>query len=176
MRFVVPEVVVTHFHIREGDTVADFGAGSGYFAKPLSIAVGSEGIVYECEIQKNLVEAIGNLAEKEHLNNVRPVWCDLEKLGGSKLPDNAVDIVIMVNTFFQVVEKQTVISEIQRVLRPGGKAIVVDWSESYGGLGPQPEQVMTSQQTKDEFEAGGFTFETDFDAGDHHYGVTFRSS
>ena len=42
-RFVVPEVVSTHFHIKEGDIVADFGAGSGFFLKILSKAVGSEG-------------------------------------------------------------------------------------------------------------------------------------
>lgn len=176
MRFVIPDVVVSHFHIREGDIVADFGAGSGFFAKPLSAAVGTSGVVYACEIQKTLVDSIGKLVANEHLSNVRPVWCDLEKIGGSKIPDGTLDIVIIVNTFFQVEDKLTTIAEMKRVLRPGGKAIVIDWTESWGGIGPAPEQVIVANDTKDLFEGSDFTFETDFDAGDHHYGLTFRKA
>lgn len=174
MRFVVPEMVVSHFHIREGDTVADFGAGSGYFLKPLSSAVGESGLVYACEIQKNLVESIGKLAKQENLYNTRAVWCDLEKAGGSKLPDNEVDIIIIVNTLFQVEHKSIVVAEMQRVLRPGGKAIVIDWSESWGGLGPQPDQVLLKADAEALFLEAGYTSETTFDAGDHHYGIVFR--
>lgn len=175
MRFVIPEKVVTHFHVREGDQVADFGAGSGFFLKSLSELVGEEGVVYACEIQKNLVESMDLLATKEGLENVRPTWCDFEKVGGSKLPENTIDIVILVNTLFQVEQKSEVVEEIKRVLRSGGKAIVIDWSESFGGLGPQPDSVITQDKTEELFVASGFTMETTFDAGDHHYGITFRT-
>lgn len=175
MRFVIPEKVVTHFHVREGDQVADFGAGSGFFLKSLSELVGEEGVVYACEIQKNLVESMDLLATKEELENVRPTWCDFEKVGGSKLPENTIDIVILVNTLFQVEQKSEVVEEIKRVLRPGGKAIVIDWSESFSGLGPQPDSVITQDKTEELFVASGFTMETTFDAGDHHYGITFRT-
>lgn len=175
MRFVIPEKVVSHFHIRPGDHVADFGAGSGYFMKPLSVAVGEEGVVYACEIQKNLVETLTNVADKEGLTNVRPIWCDLEKVGGSKIPEGSLDIVIVVNSFFQFEQKQGTVNEIKRVLRSGGKAIIIDWSESFGGLGPQPDSVITQDATEELFVAAGFTTETTFDAGDHHYGITFRA-
>lgn len=174
MRFVQPDVVISHFHLREGDQVADFGAGSGFFLKPLSAAVGEEGVVYACEIQKNLVDTLENVAQREHLANVRPVWCDFEKLGGSKIHDESLDCVIVVNTFFQIEKKDEAVREIARVLRRGGKVIVIDWSESFGGLGPQPQDVITKAETEALFNSEGFTTETDFDAGDHHYGVTFR--
>lgn len=173
-RFVIPEKAVTHFHIKEGDQVADFGAGSGYFLKPLSQAVGEDGVVYACEIQKNLVETMGNVIEKEQLANVRAQWCDFEKIGGSKLQEDSLDVVIIVNTLFQVEAKEEVVAEINRVLRPGGKAIVIDWSESFGGLGPQPADVIDKEPAEQLFLAAGFTLETEFDAGDHHYGLTFR--
>ena len=64
--FVTPEIVVSHFHIREGDVVADFGAGSGYYTPELSRRVGN-GRVYACEIQKALVEKVGALALGSHL-------------------------------------------------------------------------------------------------------------
>ena len=44
-RFVIPDVVATHFHLKEGDSVADFGAGNGFFLKTLSTAVGPNGKV-----------------------------------------------------------------------------------------------------------------------------------
>jgi len=174
MRFVVPEVVISHFHLRAGDKVADFGAGSGYFLKPLSLAVGEDGLVYACDIQKNLIDTLDALASKENLSNVRPVWCDFEKVGGSKLNDNSLDVVLLVNSLFQVENHTSLVEEIKRVLRPGGKAIIIDWTESWGGLGPQPSDVMTQAETERLFASAGFTTETEFDAGDHHYGVVFR--
>lgn len=173
-RFVVPEVVVTHFHIREGDVVGDFGAGSGYFTPVLSKLVGPSGKVYACEIQKELVEKIGSLARTQGLSNVNPLWCDLEELGGSKVPDEALNVALIVNTFFQLEDKKTSIEEIARTLKSGGKLFVIDWSESFGGLGPQPNDVVTEAAARAYFEAAGFIFERSFDAGGHHYGLAYR--
>ncbi len=175
MRFVEPTVVSSHFHLREGDVVADFGAGRGYFLRPLSEAVGDSGLVYACEIQKSLVEALGTTAQQEGLRNIHAIWCDLEKAGGSKLETAAVDCVVLINTFFQVEHKKVVVLEIARVLRHGGKVIIIDWTESWSGMGPHPDEVMVESATRALFEEAGFTFETSFDAGDHHYGITLRT-
>lgn len=169
-----PEVVSTHFHIRAGDSVADFGAGRGFFVEILADLVGPEGQVYACEIQKNLVEAIGETIRTKGLGNVEALWCDIEALNGTKITDAALDVAIIVNTFFQMEDKDTALSEVSRTLRSGGKLFVVDWSESFGGLGPQPDQVVTEGAARDKCEAAGFVFERSFDAGDHHYGLAFR--
>lgn len=173
-RFVVPELVVTHFHIREGDRVADFGAGTGFFTKVLSELVGSEGTVYCCEIQKSLVEAIGELVRKADLENVEVLWSDLEEMNGTKIPTDQIDVGVIVNTFFQIEDKATMLEEVKRTIRPGGRLMLVDWSESFGGLGPQPQEVITEGDAKALCEQHGFTFERSFDAGDHHYGLAFR--
>lgn len=173
-RFVQPEIVATHFHIRAGDQVADFGAGRGFFVEILSELVGPEGRVYACEIQKNLVEAIGETIRTKNLANVEALWCDIEALNGTKLTDASLDVAIVVNTFFQMDDKETALLEIKRTLRSGGKLFVVDWSESFGGLGPQPDQVVTESEAKDRCEAAGFVSERSFDAADHHYGLAFR--
>ena len=173
-RFVNPATVVTHFHIREGDTVADFGAGSGYFIEMLVKLVGEKGVVYACEIQKDLVVKLGQIAHKKGMAQVRPLWCDIEELDGSKIPDGEVDVAILVNTFFQLEDKQTALQEIRRTLRNGGKLFIIDWSESFGGLGPQPSQVVSQEDARAFAEQEGFVFDTSFDAGDHHYGLSFR--
>lgn len=173
-RFVIPHIVASHFHLRPGDTVADFGAGSGYFIETLANLVGPQGRVYACEIQKNLVEKIGDLARSKGLSQVQPLWADLEDHGGTKIPDGVLDAAIMVNTFFQFDDRDTALQEVLRTLRSGGKFFLIDWSESFGGLGPQPEQVVTAEAAEAAAETVGFIFEHPFDAGDHHYGLAFR--
>ncbi len=174
MRFVVPDEVVEHMHVRAGDVVADFGAGSGYFIPTLAAAVGPEGKVYACEIQKQLVDTLGEIARDKGLANVDPLWCDLEAEQGTKLADNTLDVGLLVNTLFQLEEKNTALEELKRVLRPGAKLFVVDWSESFQGLGPTAEHVVTEADARALFETAGFTFERTIESGAHHYGLAFR--
>ncbi len=173
-RFVTPEIVATHFHLNEGDKVADFGAGNGFFLKSLSEAVGAEGRVYACEIQKGLVEKLGEFVRNASLQNVSPLWCDLEEAGGIKLTDNSLDSGLLINTLFQFEDKAAALKEIRRVLRKDGVLYVIDWSESFGGLGPQPADVVSKAAATDLCEAAQFIFEREYPAGDHHYGFAVR--
>lgn len=173
-RFVEPEVVASHFCIREGDIIADFGAGSGFFLPALSKRTGETGKVYACEIQKNLVEKLGAHAHSQGLGNVYPLWSDLEEPNGIKIQTESVDIAVLVNTLFLIEQKEAAIKEMGRTLRPGGKFFVIDWTESFSGMGPTPELVVTIADVKNIFESNGFIFERDFDSGAHHYGLAFR--
>lgn len=173
-RFVVPEVVATHFYLKEGDTVADFGAGSGFFLGLLSKTVGSSGKVYACEIQKQLVEKIGEFIRLNRFANVYPLWCDLEEANGIKVNSGSLDAGILVNTLFQIEQKEVMVKEIRRVLRSGGSVHVIDWSESFGGLGPKPKDVISKDEAIALFEAEHFILEREYPAGDHHYGFTVK--
>lgn len=172
--FIKPELVVTHFHLREGDTIADFGAGRGYFTKILAGVVGEEGHVYALEIQKNLVETIGAMAKAEGLDQIDTLWCDMETAGGTKLSDDALDAAVLVNALFQLEDKAAAVAEIKRTLRPGGKLFVIDWTDTHGGLGPASEHVVTESAATALFEEHGFTKERTFPSGEHHYGLAFR--
>lgn len=173
-RFVVPQVVATHFHVRQGDSVVDLGAGSGYFLPTLAELVGPAGQVYACEIQRPLIEKIGNLARQNGWAQVQPVWSDLEEVRGTTLPDATADAALMVNTLFQVEDMPTALTEAFRILRSGGKFFVIDWTESFGGLGPEPAAVVDADHATALCEEAGFTLDRTFDAGDHHYGLAFR--
>jgi ubiquinone/menaquinone biosynthesis C-methylase UbiE len=173
-RFVQPSVVASHFHLRPGDAVADLGAGSGYFLSALSAAVGGTGKVYACEIQKNLVETLGNVARSKGLSQVIPLWCDLEERGGVPIADGVLDTALLINTLFQCDDKVVVLQEVVRMLRSGGKLIIIDWTESFGGLGPQPGVVFTKEAAISLASTAGLVEESSFDAGDHHYGVSFK--
>lgn len=174
--FANPEKITTHFHLREGDVVADLGAGSGQYMKPLSDAVGKSGKVYLCEIQKPLVEALGNRAQELRLSNIRTVWADLEHPGGVKVRDQELDAALLSNVLFQIEDKNAAVTEIMRILRPGGRLFVIDWADSFGGLGPRANDVVSETSARSLFEGAGLTFLSDFPAGDHHYGMTFRKN
>ncbi len=154
--------------------MGDFGAGAGNFTAALSRAVGQEGKVYASEIQKNLVDTLNDRVKREHLGNVEVVWGDIEELGGTKIEDEVLDATVIVNTLFQIEERDVAVQEIVRTLRSGGKFFIIDWSESWGGLGPQPGAVLTERDARDLAETAGLTFERSFDAGQHHYGLAFR--
>lgn len=173
-RFVQPEIVLSHFHLRPGETVADFGAGRGYFLPHLSRAVEASGLVYAIEVQKNLVEAAGDTVRQEGLENVRVQWCDLEEENGTRLQTNGIDAGCIINTLFQLEDKPAALTEIARTLVSGGRLFVIDWSESFNHLGPEPAAVVTETDVRALVETAGLVFERSFDAGAHHYGLAFR--
>lgn len=173
-QFMNPHLVTSHFHVREGDVVADFGSGSGHFLKPLSEAVGKTGVVYACEVQKSLIEALGIHVRTHKLHNVHVVWGDIEVLGGTKLKDASLDSIVLSNTLFQIADKTNLLAEISRTLRVGGTLFCIDWSDSFSGLGPRPEEVVTEAKARTLVESAGYTCERSFPAGEHHYGLAFR--
>jgi ubiquinone/menaquinone biosynthesis C-methylase UbiE len=174
--FMDPRAVITHFHFHPGDVVADFGAGVGHYLGALSQAVGPSGRVYACEIQKSLVTRITSRIHEERLGNVHTLWCDLEASQGTKLRDGLLDAGMLINTLFQLEDKKAALTEIARVIRKGGKLLLVDWSDSFNGLGPQPTQVLKKEEAKVLLESMGLVYERDFPAADHHYGMAFRRS
>jgi len=175
MKFVMPEVVTSQFHLRPGDKVADFGAGRGFFLEPLAAAVGSDGEVILCEIQKPLVELLSEQVRLKNYSNIKPAWCDLEEVNGIPIQTHTLDVGIMVNTLFQIEDRDTALKEILRTVRPGGKFFVIDWTESIPGLGPTPDHLVPQADCVALFEGAGCVLEREFPAGDHHYGVAFRT-
>lgn len=170
-KFLDPQLTATHFHLHEGDSVADFGAGSGFYMKPLADAVGKSGKVYLCEIQKNLVDMLGINARNQHLGNVYPVWCDVEAHQGTKFKDGSLDAVLLSNVMFQFENKDIALTEVARVLRKNGKLLVIDWTDSFGGLGPLSTDIVNEHDARIILERVGFVCDHTFPAGDHHYGL-----
>jgi ubiquinone/menaquinone biosynthesis C-methylase UbiE len=158
------------FGLKESDIVADLGAGTGYY----SLAAGAlvpRGKVYAVELQKDFLETIKNKVREAHLNNVECLWGNIEKLGGTKIGDNIADAVIASNILFQVEDKEEFILEIKRILKPGGRVLLIDWSES-SIMGAKT--VIPKNKAREVFEKKGFVLEREIDAGNHHYGMILR--
>lgn len=153
--------------LRENAIVADLGAGTGFYSVAAGHIVRS-GKVYAVEIVKDFLETIKNKVKDAHLRNVEILWGNIEKLGGTKIKDSIVDAVIASNVLFQLEDKKHFILEVKRILKPGGKALLIDWSES-PVVGANA--VVPKDKAREMFETQGFALERDIDAGSHHYGM-----
>ena len=162
--------------IDPGMTVADFGSGSGVYVLLIADALQGSGHVYAVDIQRDLLRRTANEARQRGLNTVEVVWADLEKRNGSKLAPDTLDLVLISNLLFQVEDKSAVLTEARRVLRPKGRLVIIDWSDSFGGMGPQKRDVVTKDAALAFAQASGFTLHREFDAGEHHYGLIFRQA
>lgn len=175
MQFADPKSNVLQMGLHEGMKVADLGAGSGHYALAAAAIVGSTGRVYAVDVQEDLLSPLRDEAGKRGLRNIETVWGNFEKPGGTLLKDGALDAVILSNTLFQLERPGDAIAEIKRVLKPGGKLLVVDWAGSYNGLGPAKEIVVPEQKAEELFITGGFHKAKSFRGGPHHYSIVFTA-
>ena len=172
--FAHPVRNVVAFGIEHGSRVADFGAGSGAYTLALAEYLSGSGHVIAVDIQRDLLRRIKNEATRRGYKNVDIVWGDLEVPGTSKITDRHLDFVLISNLLFQVEEKSRVLEEARRALKPRGRLAVIDWSESFKGMGPQKREVVPKDAARELAERAGFVFEREFSAGAHHYGLLFR--
>ena len=160
--------------IQVGMDIADLGAGSGHYTIAAAKALASTGRVYAVDVQKDLLTKLKNSATREGLYNVEVIWGDIEKLNGTRLSDGSVDFAFLCNVLFQLEDKTNVIKEIKRILKPAGRALVVDWADSFGGIGPKAEMIVKKEKLMDSFQKEGFHLDREISAGMHHYGMIFK--
>ncbi|HCI04447.1 TPA: hypothetical protein DEW47_00490 [Patescibacteria group bacterium] len=174
--FLRPTEIVEKFKLSSGMVVADFGSGSGHYALAAAKELRGTGTVYAIDVQKDLLAAIKTEAESKHLNNLEIIWGDVENDKGSRLADESVDFVIISNLLFQAQDKAAIARETKRVLKIGGMAAIIDWSDSFGGTGPTPNMVVPKSKAEEIFITEDFKLEKEFDAGTHHYGMIFKKN
>lgn len=172
--FSDPTKIVEQCGIQAGQEIAEFGSGSGLYSMQISRALMSSGKVYAIDVQKDILTKLKNESVRQGFYNIEVIWGNIEKLGGTKLRDYSLDFVFLCNTMFQVEDKDTTIKEAKRVLKPGGKIVLVDWTDSFGGIGPSAQHVFSKINAQELFHKHGFHQEKELQAGSHHYGFIFK--
>jgi len=109
--------------ITSGKTVADIGAGSGWFTVRASRRVGEGGLVYAVDINPESIRYIADRAQKEQLHNVKTI---LGKADNPLLPAASVDSVLLLKTYHEVAEPIALLQNLRASLRPGARIGVID--------------------------------------------------
>ena len=161
------------FGLRDNDVVADLGAGTGFYAVAAGVMV-PKGKVYAVEVQKDFLTKIRHKIAEARLNNVEIIWGDVEKIGGTKIGDGIADAVLASNILFQVEDKDKFIEEIKRMLKKGGRVLLIDWS--VGSSAIPLDKVIPKEKARAILEKKGFILEREIDALAHHYGMIFRKT
>ncbi|MDO8902905.1 MAG: class I SAM-dependent methyltransferase [Phenylobacterium sp.] len=126
--------IVASLDLRPGMVVADVGAGTGAYLKPLAEAVGADGHVYAVDISAPFAAYMRDRVEREGLGNVSVV---LSRVDSPTLPPNAVDAILVVNTFHHFEAPEAMLAHFKAALKPGGQLAIVDFDLAHGHAGHQ---------------------------------------
>jgi ubiquinone/menaquinone biosynthesis C-methylase UbiE len=132
-----PDQIMDALLIGDGSTVADLGAGGGWFTVRLARRVGPQGIVYAEDIQTQMIQAIERRVEREGLKNVRTV---LGTATDPKLPKGSLDALLIVDTFHEMEQPVTLLRNVAKSLKPSGVIGIVNYKKDGGGPGPPMEE------------------------------------
>ncbi len=150
-----PEAIIEAMGIEEGMTVADIGAGTGYFIPFLSEAVGENGTVIAVDVEESMLQFIEEMANEKGITNVET---RLPGEGESGLDEASVDRILIVNTWHHIPNREEYSAHLRERLIDGGSVWNVDFHED-SPAGPPPQHRLAPEVVVAEMEAGGFTAE-----------------
>lgn len=170
--FSDPEKNLKQFGFAPDMVVADLGAGSGFYTILASKLV-PQGKVFAVEVVPDFLKTIEHKIKEEHIKNVVTILGDVESVGGTKIKDGIVDRVIASNILFQTEDKSKFLDEMKRIMKPGARVLLIDWLPEENSIGLTFES-LPREKTRALFDQKGFIFESEIDAGAHHYGMIYR--
>jgi SAM-dependent methyltransferase len=155
-----PDRMLAALDIKKGSVVADIGAGVGYHVWRMAEIVGPAGRVIGEDIQEGMIQLMKkNIAERK-LGNV-------EIIQGTptdpKLPENALDLVLMVDVYHEFSEPATMMRHIRSALKPDGRVVLVEFRKEDPNVPIQPLHKMSVQEVRGELEPMGFRFQRSID-------------
>ena len=173
--FLNPEKVLTQIP-EKFIKIADFGSGLGHFAKNLPLIAFDEGEIYLFDIDgeklkraKNDLESEGYDLDKFHFLEV-----DLEEKNATGLKDNFFDFILISQLLFQVKNPENILKEAKRVLSDNGNIFLIEWKDSFNGIGPDKKHLLDEKKMKKILEKENLEIFKELDAGKYHYAYLLK--
>lgn len=151
-----PNLAVELMGVRKGMTVADVGAGAGYFSVKLARKVGPEGVVFATDIQPRMLELLRDYAAQHGLTNIRPV---LSEPQDAALPHNQVDLALLVDVYHEFSHPREMLRSIRRALKPGGRLVLIEYRKEDPSVPILEDHRMSVKTVRAELEPEGFVLD-----------------
>jgi ubiquinone/menaquinone biosynthesis C-methylase UbiE len=169
-----PSQVVQALALAPGMRVADLGAGTGYFSRYLSNAVGPTGTIFAVDTEPKLVEHLRQRAELEKTANLVPV---LASPDNPRLPVGMVDLVLLVDTYHHLDQRLDYLRRLATVLSPRGRIAIVDWKKQEAPVGPRDlEHKLARDQVVGEMKDAGYRLGKEYEFLPYQYFLVFEPS
>jgi ubiquinone/menaquinone biosynthesis C-methylase UbiE len=149
-----PAAVLAAMALHSGETVADVGAGTGYFSLPLAQAIGPQGKVYAVDAQDEMFSLLRQKLDEFTLSIVELIRAEADNTG---LPASSCDLVFAANVWHEFDDHTAVVREFARVLKAGGRIAILDWRTDVEPVaGPPLEHRLDSSHAMDALRFSGF--------------------
>jgi ubiquinone/menaquinone biosynthesis C-methylase UbiE len=166
-----PREAIKALAIKRGASIADVGAGSGYYTVLLARAVGERGRVYATDIQPEMLELTRRKVAREQLSNVEVI---LGSEDDPRLPAGAIDLILMVDVYHELARPQAMLRALKRVLRPGGRLVLIEFRKESRDVPIREEHKMSVTEARTELEAEGYKFDKVIDVLPWQHILVFR--
>lgn len=151
-----PEALLSEAGLGEGMKVADIGAGYGFFALSAAKVVGANGVVYAVEPNATRANEISKRSGEAETKNLRVLVTGAEELG--EIPPGEIDLALSVSSFHHFADAEKALSEIDRVVRLGGRVYIRDIKAGrvfrHGSRSETFRRLVSSRFPMAEFEEG----------------------
>jgi arsenite methyltransferase len=151
------EEILDRLNLRKGDSVADIGAGGGYFTMEFARRVGPSGKVYAVDVRLKYLDYIRNRAVKAGLGNVVPV---LVRRDDFLLPENGIDLFFLRNVYHHIEKPVAYFQNLRPFLRKNGRVAVVDYRKGKSWIGLLGHSVNEQQLVQNMKMAGYLSVES----------------
>jgi precorrin-6B methylase 2 len=148
-----PELAIDALGIKPGQTVADLGAGSGYYSFRIAPLVGPTGRVLAVDIEPAMLDAIAQRARREHVGNVAPVRSSAQD---PNLAPGSVDLLFMVDVYHELEYPYEMMTKVRAALKPGGRVALIEYRAEDPQVAIKPLHKMSERQVRREMQAAGF--------------------
>jgi len=149
-----PSLVIEQLELKADAVVADIGAGSGYFSFLIASAV-PDGKVVSVDIQQEMLDFIES---KKKLKKVSNIETHLGTIADTKLPENTVDLAILVDAYHEFSHPKEMAQSLVKGLKPGGRVVLLEYRGEDPSVSIKPLHKMTVKQVTREMEAVGLEF------------------
>ena len=165
-----PGEVLEALALREGETVADIGSGSGYFTVRFAHAVGKTGRVYAVDVSPDMIRHLNRRVREEGIRNVVTVLSDPDD---PLLPDASVDRFVIVDTWHHIEDQPKYLAVMRRMLRPGGQVVHIDFQKRDLPVGPPAGMKIAREDLIKQVEGAGFVLAAEHTFLPYQYFLVF---
>ena len=148
-----PHDVVMALDLKDGETVADIGAGSGYFSWRFTHHVGDKGKVYAVDINPDMILYMNRRFRDMQLKNIATM---LAAPDDPFLMDASIDRFFFCDTWHHIANQTQYLATIKKMLKPGGQVIMIEFQKKDLPLGPPPEMKIAREDLVKQMETNGF--------------------